>query len=273
MAKKKFKTLAILVFFFTFAKASHPVTSAKELLNSSSAHFDKGQYKKALELIAFIDIRSDFDSSDDMKLAFKIRAIAYEQTGDIKRASETIRELFFIDPSYKFDPFDTPKTVVALAHKEKMAIDEKNQHLASAKNEAQLELGLTKRATVEKEPLPERTNLFIEKRPHMVTTLFPLGLNHFYLSSPTRGGIYLSLQSLSLATNIAAFWWKQSYLDGFGTHRLKDKSLQGRFETAQLIQYIALGAMIVTYGTSVVDAVIRFLNTPSQKVGSGEITS
>src|ERR1700732_2448801 len=97
--------LVQLAFLTIFAQAINATASAQEQLSKSNLHFDKGQYDKALELLNFIDIRRDFDSSDDMKLAFKIRAIAYEQTGDLEKASETITELFFLDPSYKFDPF------------------------------------------------------------------------------------------------------------------------------------------------------------------------
>lgn len=244
--------------------------TAKELLSQSISFFNKGQYKKALNHIAVLDVRNAFDNSDDMKLAFKIRAIAYEQTGDQKRARETIKELFYLDPDYQFDPFDTPKSVVALAEQEKALINQKNQYLAEIKNEAQLE----------KYPIKNEVNedALIKtwpptKIPHQATAFFPMGLNHYYLQSPVKGGVYFMLQTLGLATNIAAFWWKQSYLNDFGVSRLKDRNLQGRFETAQMIQYVGLSTLVVSYVVSVIDALIRFQDRPSQKRSSDEITS
>ena len=246
--------------------------SAKELLLESSAYFDKGQYKKALLTIESLDIRADFDNSDDMKLAFKIRAIAYEQTGDSEHSQETIRELFFLDPNYQFNPYDTPNSVVMLAQKEKAAIEEKNQHLASIKNESRHDPSTARDFDHGNASKNERIVL-IEKRPSHVTTLFPFGINHFYLQSPVKGGIYLSLQTLSLATNIAAFWWKQSYLLNFGGAFVKQPSYKGSFDTAQTIQYIGLGALLISYGISVIDALIRFHSMPTQKVSLNEITS
>lgn len=246
-------------------------TSAKERLKESSAYFDKGLYQKALDSIKDIDIRNDFDNSDDMKLAFKIRAISYDQTDNPKEASETIRELYFIDPAYNFDPFDTPESLVLLARKVKTLIDEKSRQLASARNEAHLEQGpLSDNSPPEDSP-KERT-IFIEKKPHAVATLFPLGLNHFYLNSPLRGGIYLSMQTLGLVTNVAAYFWKQSYLDNYGSHRLKSASYQASFETAQMIQYIGFTTIVISYGISVIDALIRYKSMPTQKISSGEIT-
>lgn len=246
--------------------------SAKELLLQSSSYFDRGQYQKALEHLATVDIRADFDNSEDMKLAFKIRAISYEQTGDTIRACETIRELFFLDPNYQFNPFDTPKSVVALAEKEKADIEAKNQHLASIKNESRHDTPLERASGFEPTQKTERV-VFIERRPSRLTTLFPLGINHFYLQSPVKGGVYLSLQSLGFVTNIAAFWWKQSYLASMGGARLKDATSQSGFETAQTIQYIGLSALLISYAVSVIDALIQFQSIPSQKVNLDEITS
>jgi hypothetical protein len=158
----------------------------------------------------------------------------------------------FLDPSYKFDAFDTPSRVVELAKKERTAIEDKNKQLASIKTSLEDD-------TPKKTEDPVKLDLFaIDKKPHVITTLFPLGLNHYYLNAPIRGGIYLSLQVLGISSNIAAFWWKQSYLNNFGSSHLKNPQYQGRFETAQMIQYIALGAMLSSYAVSVIDALIRF---------------
>lgn len=115
--RANFGRVMVGVIFLLTSLESLASSSAKELLSLAGTHFDHGQYQKALNVINSIDIRRDLDSSDDMKLAFKIRAIAYEEVGDQKSAIETIRELFFLDPTYNFDPFDTPISVVKLASK------------------------------------------------------------------------------------------------------------------------------------------------------------
>lgn len=270
-----YRCSALILFALNLAFFGEPMfasPSAKELLLQSASLFDKGQYQRALLQIASLDIRSDFDNSDDMKLAFKIRAVCYDQTGDQIKASETIRELFFLDPTYQFNPFDTPQSVVVLAQQEKAAIEEKNQHLASIKSESRHESS-SEHALAQETMIKSDRIVYLEKRPHIVTALFPLGINHFYLQSPVKGGIYLSLQGLSLVTNIAAFWWKSSYLVNFGGTRLKEPSYKSGFDTAQAIQYIGLGSLLLSYAISVIDALMRFQSTPSQKVSLDEITS
>lgn len=222
--------------------------SPRQMLISSGMAFDKGQYKEALKLIKDLDIRNDLDNSDDMKTAFKIRAIAYGQTGEEEKARETIRELYFLDAGYNFDAFDTPASVVVLAREEKLLIEEKNRHLANIK-------------PVEPVLEPETVTREIDKKPHIVTTLFPFGLNHFSLNSPLKGSIYLSVQGLGVLTNISAFWWKQSYLSGFGSNRLKDPTLRPGFQAAQIIQYVGFGTMVAGFLVSVIDALIQFNRT------------
>lgn len=263
-------TLILLVALITIllVPPAFAQASAKDLLRESSLHFDKGHYQKALDVIGDLNIKS-LDNSDDMKLALKIRAICFDQTNKSKEASETLKELFSIDPDYDFNLFDTPKSLVELARKEKSIINEKNRQLATLRSEAHQEQRL--------EPKQQDVNLkerliFIEKKPHLVSTLFPLGLNHFYLNSPVRGGIYLSVQTLGLITNIAAYFLKQSYLESFGSSRLKEQGDHASFQTVQTIQYIGLGTLVVGYGISVIDALIRFKSMPTQKVSNGEIT-
>lgn len=232
--------------FFLFQAVALEASTAKEKLLASINAFDRGQYQEALKLLADIDIRDDLDDSDDMKMAFRVRAISYAETKDELRAEETIRELLFLDPNYKFDLFDTPALVVQMAQKEKDLIKEKNKHLATLTNiEA-----------------PKPAPLILEK-PGMGKAFLPFGLNHFYTDSEIKGGIYLSVQSLGLLTNIAAFWWKQSYLNSFGGHRLLEPELRGSFNTAQIMQYVGLGALIGGFVVSVIDALIQFNKTPA----------
>lgn len=253
-------TVVIIVMIFNtmlFAK-----TLPKTTLAMASSHFDRGNFKEALLVLNTLDIHADLDSSDDMKLAFKIRAISYHAVNDEKNALETIKELLFLDPDYTFDPFDTPAPVVKLAQQQKALIEEKNKQLASIRTDNNSQ---------------EHRNDQLERRlviapPHPVVTLFPLGINHFYLQSPTKGATYLSLQLIGLATNIGGFWWKRSYLDGFGSSHLKDEAMHARFETAQVVQWVGFTALLLSFSVSVIDAVLSLKKTPAQKIMSDEIT-
>lgn len=257
----------LMLIFTTLCTTSLMATldRAKDRLAASLTHFDKGQYQQALKQLQEVHVQKDFDSSDDMKLALKIRAIAYDEIGDVVQAKEAIRELLFLDPAYKFDAFDTPARVVSLADQERVAIEYKNKQLATVKGKIE--------QNVQKITPPKKSDFYVVEKPKIITTLFPLGLNHYYLSSPIKGGIYLSTQVLGLAANIGAFWWKQSYLKKFGSSDLKHLSYENRFHTAQTIQYIGLGAMITGYAVSVIDALIRFQFMPAQKLPKDEITS
>lgn len=224
----------------------HAASSPKEILATASSQYDRGDYQQALLTLKSIDIRNHLDNSDDMKLAFKIRAVASEEIGDHEGAVETIRELFFLDPNYVFDPFDTPQSVVSLAQKESLRIQEKNKHLAQVVPDNKTNGQETPRIH------------YIEKPPHLSVVLFPFGLNHFIMGSSVKGGVYLSLQSLGTLANVAAFWWKHSYLDGLGTSRLHEGQNRGRFETAQTVQFLGLAAALLSYGISVADAFMSF---------------
>lgn len=244
----------IIFSLFTLGVAAE--SSPKERLLNGVALFNKGQYGPALTQLKTIDVRKDLDNSDDMKLALKIRAIALNETGDTNGAIENIRELYFLDPSYRFDAFDTPSEVVALALHELKVIEEKNQQLALIKPSSPANL-----------PDPSHPNEKIVLAPPKIpfaTTLFPFGINHYLSNSPVKGSIYLSLQAFGLAANIGAYWWKQSYLDTFGTSRLENPANKGRFEAAQIIQYVALGVFTASLGASIIDALINYSNSSAQ---------
>lgn len=219
--------------------------SAQEFLAQSQSHFDQGQYAKALRALADLDVRIDLDSSEDMMRALKIRAISYAETNAIAQARETIKELLFIDPNYKFDLFDTPQRVVELADEESKIILEKNQELALVKNQ------------VPRIEEPEKI-ITVKYKPSFFTTILPFGINHFSLGSPTKGSIYLSLQAVSLLTNIGAFWWKQSYLEKAFVPRLTSQNDKKRFQTAQITQYVALSTLLASLTVSIIDAMIGF---------------
>lgn len=250
----------VLISLVFFSAKAFSTPSPQEMLLSSIKAFDKGQYQEALKLMALLDIRNDLDSSDDMKMAFKVRAISYAETGDEAHAQETVRELLFLDPQYKFDLFDTPAKVVEIALKEKKLIEEKNRQLASIKETEETKLPLVP------EPL-------VLEKPAFATNFLPFGLNHFYLNSPIKGGVYLSMQTLGLITNIAAFWWKQSYLIGIGSHHLKEHEPQGSFNTAQMVQFVGLGTLIASFAVSVIDALIQFNRTSSRTIGPNAIVN
>ena len=234
------------IYFFSmiliFASQISAGPSAQDLLSQSQIRFDHGEYSKALELLKNLDIRHDFDSSEDMITAFKIRAISYTETKDLERAKETIRELLFIDPDYKFDLFDTPKSVVVLAEAEAKEIFEKNKLLQQVKTQE----------------ISKNLDLSYKPKVSFFTTLLPLGLNHYYLGNSLKGTVYLSIQTASLAANIGAFWWKQSYLTAYGIPRLKSYEDRFKFNAAQITQYVALSTLIAALGVSIIDAMISY---------------
>ena len=106
--------------------------SAQEYLSLSQTYFNQGKYSKALQELAGLDVRIAFDSSEDMINALKIRAISYAETNALEQAREAIRELLFIDATYKFDPFDTPKRVCELAETESRIILGKKSAIGSS---------------------------------------------------------------------------------------------------------------------------------------------
>lgn len=219
--------------------------SAQQHLAQSQLFFDQGKYAQALQELKSLDVRVDFDSSEDMMRALKIRAISYAETNDLVQARETIRELLFIDPAYSFDPFDTPKRVCELAQTESKEIWEKNQQLALLKSQ------------VPRFIAPEKT-LDLKYKPSFFTTFLPFGINHFSVGSTTKGTVYLSLQAVSLFANIGAYWWKQSYLEKVFVPRLASPHDKRNFHAAQITQYVALSTLLAALTVSIIDAMIGF---------------
>jgi hypothetical protein len=245
----------IAMLFTTYVFASE---TPQERLLAGVELFDKGLYGPALERLASIDVRKDFDNSDDMKLALKIRAISFSETGNEEGAVESIRELYFLDPNYRFNAFDTPDPVVALAGRELKIIEEKNLKLA------QLQPKVNESTPLEKPVLVTEKIIIAKPKNHITTALFPFGVNHYLLNQPMKGTIYLSIQAVSLAANIGAYWWKQSYLNSFGASRLENPGQRSAFTTAQTIQYIALGSLVTALSVSIVDALIDYVKSSAQ---------
>lgn len=233
------------LFIMLLALRLYSQPSPQEHLALSQRFFDQGKYIQALKELAGLDVRVDFDSSEDMMRALKIRAISYAETNALEQAREAIRELLFIDPSYNFDPFDTPKRVCELAETEAKIIWEKNQQLALLKSQ------------VPQFETPAK-NFDIKYKPSFFTTMLPFGINHFSLGSTTKGTIYLSLQAASLLANIGAFWWKQSYLEKVFVPRLASSEDKRNFQAAQITQYVALSTLLAALTVSIIDAMISF---------------
>jgi hypothetical protein len=142
--------------------------------------------------------------------------------------------------------------------KEKSAIEEKNKQFSLLKADQSEDLLKAKNALVKEQ------TIYVEKRPNQLVTLLPFGINHFVLESPIKGGIHLSLQALGLATNIGGYWWKQSYLRGFGSRELLDSTDKNKFETAQITQYVGILAMVLSFGVSIVDALFVYKSLPAE---------
>lgn len=249
------RPLGIIITIFTLIHALPArlhEQSAQERLASALDLFNKDKCSLALNLIKTLDVRKDLDNSDDMKLALKIRAICASEMKKEQEAQESIQELYFIDAGYNFSPFDTPAAVIELATRERKKIEDKNKQLATLSAKTANSPTLTVASQTIKVPSIEvKTS----------TALFPFGINHYLMNAPLKGTIYLSVQSLGLLANIGAFWWKQSYLDSFGSSRLMNASEKNSFTAAQTIQYIALGTFIAALGVSMIDALLQLPNS------------
>lgn len=250
--------LFFTLMFFCMTGLSVITSSPQALLQESQTRFNQGQYESALQALKSLNIARDFDNSEDMLIAFKIKAISLAQQDKLEQAKEIIRELLFIDPDYKFDPFDTPTLVLKLAQSEGQQIAEKNKSIAIARDQV---------TSLVNPPIIEKV-VVVEKKPNFLVSFLPFGFNHYYLGSKTKGSIYLSLQAASLLTNITAYWWKQSCLESFGSNRLSDISKRSHFSIAQQTQYIALGTLVAALTVSIIDALIFF---PSDQNSTGNL--
>jgi hypothetical protein len=258
----KFSSIFWLLIAVLNSQNSFASSKGKMVLTDSENHFNRGNYKDALDAIKSINIHNDLDNSDEIKLALKIKAIAYFLLGEEKMAVESIHDLYYLDPAYVFDPFDTPPPLVKLANQQKEIIKQKNQELLEIKA-----LNMKKMNKITKE------TIMVENRPSLMVSLLPFGMNHFYLESPFKGGVYASLQGAGLLANIGAYWWKQSYLLGNGRVSLKRSTIEKNFAVAQYIQWTAFAFLGLSFAISVIDALLSIKNMPEQKIISHETVS
>lgn len=240
------KTLLFLINFLLF-KTILALPEKFDVFLKAQDHFEKDRCKEAIKLLKNIDPKIDLENAETMINIYKIKAICYFEIGDLINAKNAIKELYLIDPNFTFDAFSTPKEVVDLANIEKKMIEEKslkltNEKMDFFKRENNNSINLIK----EKKILP------------FGTSLFPFGINHYLLEHKIKGPIYLFSQSLLLATNISSFLVKQSYFKGFGIYELADLNNEKKFSQAQNIQFISLGAFLMIYTVSVIDALANF---------------
>lgn len=239
------KTLLFLINFLLFKAIL--ATPQKDVFLKAQDHFEKDRCREAIKLLKSIDPKIDLENTEIMINIYKIKAICYFELKDLINSKNAIKEIYLIDPNFTFDAFSTPKEVVDLANIEKKMIEEKslkltNEKLDFLREENNNSINLIK----EKKILP------------MGTSLFPLGINHYLLEHKIKGPIYLLSQSFFLAANISSFFVKQSYFKGFGIYELEDLKNEKKFIRAQNIQFISLGAFLMIYTISVIDAFVNF---------------
>lgn len=248
---------ALISFALNGESLSAKIISPRESLTNSQKYFDRGYYGEAVKSLSKLSITRDFDNADDMKQALKIRAISYCELKEKAQAIDSIKELLSIDPKFRFDPFETPKEVLEIAADEIKLIEEKNEKLANIGNE-----NLSKvTENIDLSPPPAQ---FKNEKGSLTYAFLPFGINHFYKKSFIKGSIYSSLEAAGLIANIGAFWWKQNYLDSFGSSRLNEGSQKKAFDLAQTIQYIGLGLFLGAFTASVVDALVEYFRFEAQ---------
>lgn len=226
-------------------------TLGKHALKQGENYYNKGAYQKAVLAIKAINLHLDLDNSDEIKLALKINAISYFLLGDEKKAIHFIDEIFYMDPDYVFNEFDTPPLFVKLAAKQRDIIRQKNQEILALKSIDESQKNIITKETV-----------IIEKKPPLLVGILPLGINHFYLHSPIKGSIYGSLQGLGLIANIWGYWQKHSYIDSANLRHLSYETIKQNGRQAQYVQWTGFSIMSLSLVISAIDAIINIKNLP-----------
>jgi hypothetical protein len=244
--------MGLLVFALSHMPA---LSNHKEQLKQSQTLSNLGKFQEALDALAGIKVRESFESPEEMIMALEIKAMAYFATHRLDECKAAIEELFLVNADYEPDPFKLVPKLMEMAEREKEAIALKNRRLAQVKNE--ITLPSQENLVSNMSMAPSGLEKSIKTKPPLALAFFPFGVNQFYLDSPKSGVAYLSLQTLFLASNITGFWWKQSYLSHAGSNYLADAGNRRKFETAQVVQYVGLAGLVLTYGVSVVDALVK----------------
>jgi hypothetical protein len=223
--------------------------------------FQYGDCQGVVEQLSDLTLPGRLESSDDLADTHRMLGVCHFQLGQRENAERELKSLLFLKPDTKLDPFLTPPPVVELFDALKAQFKKKLEEIREAKRKA----GLAQEGQQEAKTLVVEREVTYRETSYLAP-LVPFGFGQFENQEPIKGSIFASLQGLALATNIAAFWTKEGIVafapspeadlraSTPGAVAVADPALVPALQTAQTVQFAALGVFAALYLYGIADA-------------------
>lgn len=243
--------IAILFLVLSPAHAAPPNHGSKnsqikmgQLYQKAQSLLAAGKCEQVLVLETKIPLS---EPVDDVKMLAQVEAIiarCYFQLGKIEGAEGQLRNILFIQPTFEFDPFDTPSPLIDMFNKIKRELSEKALELKTAKENASKQNDILE------------TEITVRKMSPLAAFV-PFGFPQFEYGATTKGIIVAALEATFLSVNIGSFWYKRSLTSADSSNLVANSDVLSAYNIAQGIQFSAIGAFAAVYLFSLVDGLMH----------------
>ncbi|MCX7945172.1 MAG: tetratricopeptide repeat protein [Deltaproteobacteria bacterium] len=207
----------------------------EDLLKKGIYFFEHQDFKQSITIFSKIINNNLVKDENELAECYKYLGAAYFYIEDHKAAEANFRQLLFLKPDARLDPFLFPPSMV-------LFFDKIKNEMTGEKKVTSTELN------------QHKSNY------HIYVNFLPFGLPQYANNQNVKGSFIFITQLASLGTNIYSYWNVQSMLDRYGY--VKDQETADKanlFKTIQITSLILFG-LIYTY--SIVDG---FYYSPSTK--------
>ncbi|MCX7957888.1 MAG: hypothetical protein N3B13_02485 [Deltaproteobacteria bacterium] len=191
--------------------------------------FEHQDFKQSISVLSRIINNNLAKDENELAECYRYLGAAHFYLEDYKAAEANFRQLLFLRPDTKLDPFLFPPSMVVFFDRIKKDMPKSSKDL--------------------KETEPVQTKY----RYSLYVNLLPFGIPQFAQNRNVKGSLILSSQILSLGVNVFSYWQVQSMIDRYGY--VKDQKTADRanlLKTAQITSLITFG---IIYFYSVGDGI------------------
>lgn len=230
--------LTFALVLFAVGGSAH-AESAQEALRRAQNAFNYQEYGKAQTLLeSLLSRKKERPGDEDERLARKLLGACYWRAKQLDKARLEFTTVLVKDHAAKLSAFVHPSALI---------------EFFEALRSDLIRRGIIKDVRVPAPKKQKMLKLTLRKNIYALNFI-PFGVGQFQNRQPTKGALFAVFQSVTLATNIAAYLYIELKLinrNGTVTNVSTAKALQ-------VTQYVALGAFLglVTWG--IIDAVVNY---------------
>jgi hypothetical protein len=235
--------IAVAIALLALSAQSAPPKGVKGKipLKAAKDSFKKGDCTGVVSLLGQRDLAQDLNDESQFVETYEMLGVCYFKTGDTQNALNEFTNLLFLRPEHELDPFVTPPPLLEAFNKLKDDMKAKSKELEIAKEKVN-----DKPLIVEKEITYRRVSL--------LTAFVPFGVGQFENGQRTKGIVIAASEAALLGANIGFYWWKRSLVSPDG---LVGADSSGQYNTAQILQFVAIGAFAGVCAYGIIDALLN----------------